>query len=163
MPFEQLAPEAVQYVNASPPSGEAPQQACPIAPQGLPDAVEQLPLVQVPDTLLPVQASPAPTQTNEKPVVPSTQQPPPLQLLFAQQGCPEAPQATAPPPAPPEAPPLAELPPPAAWPPVALPVEPPVPLLDLLLLQAPLDSAAVTNRTKAARAGTKVRVVICLR
>jgi hypothetical protein len=143
VPFEQLAPEPVQYANApTAPASPPPQQAWPTAPHGPPEAVEQLPLLQVPEMPVPVQASPEPIQVE--PVVPKTQQPPPLQLLPAQQGWPEAPHATAPPPAPPVAvaPPVAPL--------VVLPPEPtapPVPPLDLLLLQPTPSAPAMTAST----------------
>jgi hypothetical protein len=103
VPFAQLAPVAVQNVAAPGPASPPPQQAWPIAPQGVPEALEQLPLLQVPDTPVPVQVSPEPTQVEAPNVPEAMQQPPPLQLLPAQQGWPEAPQAAAPPP-PPEPP-----------------------------------------------------------
>jgi hypothetical protein len=127
VPPAQLAPCAVQKVSANPPSGAAPQHCWPTAPHGLPELSEQLPLAHVPDTPLPVQASPDPTHMRA-PAIPGRQHPPPLQLFPPQHGCPEAPQAALPPPAPP-----------AAWPPLPPPEVPPLPppLLGLLLQASP--------------------------
>jgi hypothetical protein len=61
VPFTQPAPLAVQNVRAPNPASPPPQQAWPTAPHGVPDALEQLPLLQVPETPVPVQASPEPT------------------------------------------------------------------------------------------------------
>jgi hypothetical protein len=73
-PCVQRAPEAVQVV---PPL--APQQIWPIAPHAVPAAFWHEPLVQVPVVLPLPQVVPAPTH------IPATQQPPPLQVLEAQQ------------------------------------------------------------------------------
>jgi len=61
IPLEQFAPAAVQNGNEAPAS-LPPQQVWPTAPQGVPDAVEQLPLPQVPERPVPVHASPEPMQ-----------------------------------------------------------------------------------------------------
>jgi len=142
VPFVQPAPLAVQNgIDPAAPSVAPPQQAWPTAPHGAPPAVEQLPLLQVPETPVPVQASPEPTHLDAAPVT-DTQQPPPLQLFPAQQGWPDSPQAAAPPPPP------AAVVPPVAWPPVALlPPLPPVPPFDLLLLQAAPSRPRTTTKT----------------
>jgi hypothetical protein len=104
----------------------------------VPAELEQLPLAQVPETPLPVQASPAPTQARA-PAMPGRQHPPPLQLLPLQHGWPEAPHAAVPPPLPPE---------PAARPP--LPLAPPPPPFDLLLLHAATSKATITAAARTA-------------
>jgi hypothetical protein len=88
-------------------------------PQGCPP-FSHAPAVQVPETPVPVQALPAPTQTRTVPppsAAVGTQQPPPLQVFPPQQGWPDAPHVNEPlpplppPPAPPLPPLLFDLPP----------------------------------------------------
>jgi hypothetical protein len=134
MPLAQRLPEAVQDMlenppppgapaPPAPPAPLAPQQLCPTAPQAVPLASWHDPLVHIPVMLLPppVQADPFARQVFR------TQQPPPLQLFAAQQGCPSPPQVgPLAPPGPPFAPPVAVL----EWPPFPETEVPPVPGAD---------------------------------
>ena len=107
-------------------------------PQGCPGPFSQAPAVQVPETPVPVQALPAPTQTRTVPppsAAVGMQQPPPLQVFPPQQGWPDAPHVNEP---------LPPFPPPPAPP---LP-----PLLFDLLLQARQAKVTATSNTIVARA-----------
>jgi hypothetical protein len=129
----QRAPLAVQNWPPPPPPA-VPQHAPPIAPQGVPAGLLQVPLLQVPLTPVPVQACPEPVQIRTAPPPASLgcgiQQPPPLQTLPPQQGCPGRPQSAVP-----ELPPVevALVVPPV--PPVALP-PPPHPLMRIIRADA---------------------------
>jgi hypothetical protein len=109
-------------------------------PQGCPGPFSHAPAVQVPETPVPAQDFPAPTQTRTVPPPSATvgmQQPPPLQVFPPQQGWPDAPHVNEPlPPFPPPAPPL------------------PPPLFDLLL-QDRQAKAIMANSPTVARAGLR--------
>jgi len=119
-----LVPEAVQVPPPRPP----PQQAWSSAPQLTPPSVWQEPLLHIPAVPPPMHVAPLATH------IPPVQQPPPLQVLAAQQGRPVPPQVapTAPPtpavvpPAPPLRPPTpTATPPPPPAPPLTGPPPPP--------------------------------------
>lgn len=106
-------------------------------PQGCPGPFSHAPAVQVPETPVPVQVLPAPTQTRTVPppsAAVGMQHPPPLQVFPPQQVCPGAPHVNEP---------LPPFPPPPA---------PPLPPFELDLLQEKQAMVTITNSTTVARA-----------
>src|SRR6185295_13221545 len=98
VPTTQRVPLAVQNVGAAPPpASPPPQQAWASAPQGVPAEVLHDPFEHVPTTPAAAQDCPVPTHCWAvcPPVVTERQQPPLLQELAPQHGCPGAPQAAA--------------------------------------------------------------------